>query len=112
MSARARMLAGFAGANAIILLVALLVWQGRPPSPPLIQGVLLPQARSVADFELIDHNDRGFTNADLQGRWHLVSYGFTTCPDICPTTLSQLAQVAEQLQGSGAGLEDDLRVVF
>jgi len=57
----------------------------------------------------VDYNNRVFTNDDLQGRWHLVSYGFTTCPDICPTILSQLAIVLRQLEKQG---RSDLRVLF
>jgi len=94
LSPRARMIAGFVTANLIIVVVAVVAWQLRPPAPPLIQGVLLPEARPLEEFELLDHQGQAFTNADLRGRWHLVSYGFTTCPDVCPTTLSQLAAMA------------------
>lgn len=105
------MVAGFVAANLIIVVVAVLAWQQRPPAPPLIQGVLLPQARALEEFALLDHRGERFTNADLEGRWHLVSYGFTTCPDICPTTLVQLAALAQRLEASprGAG---DLRILF
>ena len=81
----------------------------RPDSPPLIQGVLLPEGRELQPFSLLDHHNEAFTNEDLKGRWHLVSYGFTTCPDICPTTLSQLAGVAAQLEQHGGA---DLRFLF
>jgi protein SCO1/2 len=109
LSPRARLLAGFLFANMAIALVAAVVLLNRPASPPQIQGVLLPEARALPDFQLVDHHDRAFTNKDLQGRWHLVSYGFTTCPDICPTTLSQLAEVSEQLRQQG---HSELRVLF
>jgi protein SCO1 len=112
MSPRGRMLAGFIAANTIIVAIALVVLQNRPEAPPLIQGVLLPEGRTVAPFSLLDHGGNNFTNNELRGRWHMVSYGFTTCPDICPTTLYQLADVANSLQGSGKGTEDDLRVLF
>lgn len=109
MSPRTRMLAGFVVANVAIALVAGIVLSSRPASAPRIQGVLLPHARSLPDFHLVDYNNRVFTNDDLQGRWHLVSYGFTTCPDICPTILSQLAIVIRQLEKQG---HSDLRVLF
>jgi protein SCO1/2 len=104
------MLAGFIAANAIIAIVAVLVLLNRPAAPPLIQGVLLPEGRELAAFSLLDHHNRSFTNSELTGRWHLVSYGFTTCPDICPTTLSQLSVVAAALEQQDA--DDDLRVLF
>jgi len=102
------MVAGFALANVAILAVATLVFVNRPASPPLIQGVLLPEARVIPPFTLLDHRGRDFSNAQLQGQWHLVSYGFTTCPDICPTTLTQLAQTVPRL-GEYA---EDLKVLF
>ncbi len=112
MSPQARMLTGFAVAIAIAVVTAQLVVINRPAAPPLIQGVLLSNARVLEDFTLLDHHNREFSNAHLKGRWHLVSYGFTNCPDVCPTTLVQLASVTEALRDSEQGLEDDLRVLF
>ena len=109
LSFRMRMLIGFLLANAALVTVAGINVFNRPELPPLIQGVLLPEARQIEAFSLIDHNNRRFTNQQLKGRWHLVSYGFTTCPDICPTTLSQLALVAKNLEDEG---RLDLHVLF
>lgn len=92
------MLAGFLAANGVIIAVAAALLWFRPASPPQIQGVLLGQGRELADFELIDHRNRPFSNADLEGQWHLLSYGFTTCPDICPTTLHELTEFADALE--------------
>jgi len=103
------MLLGFVAANATLVLVAVLILSGRPASPPLIQGVFLPKANALEAFELLDHNGSRFSNANLNGSWHLVSYGFTTCPDICPTTLSQLATVAKELKARGM---NDLNILF
>lgn len=103
------MLAGFTLANLAILLAAFLLYSNRSATPPLIQGVLLPEARDIAPFRLLDHHNRPFTNDDLTGRWHLVSYGFTTCPDICPTTLSKLVSVTQALERKG---HYDLGVLF
>jgi protein SCO1/2 len=108
LSARSRMLFGFVMANLAIVAVAAVVYFNRPTAPPQIQGVLLSEASSLPAFRLIDQGGDTFTNSDLLGRWHLVSYGFTTCPDICPTTLSQLSTAITQL-GDQA---DDLRVLF
>lgn len=98
LSARTRLLAGFLLVNAALAAVAYLTLSNRPPQPPLIQGVLLHEGRSLAPFELLTHNNERFDNNDLLGQWHIVSYGFTTCPDICPTTLSQLVTVDRALE--------------
>jgi protein SCO1/2 len=109
MSPRARMLAGFLLANLTIVTVAAIILMNRPEPPPKIQGVLLPQALPLPDFQLLDHHHQVFTNDNLKGRWHLVSYGFTTCPDVCPTTLSQLAQVSRDVKAQG---RDEPSVLF
>jgi len=96
------MLAGFLLANLVIVAVAATILLTRPPAPPLIQGVLLTDPRPLPPFQLIDHHNRVFGNDDLKGSWHLVSYGFTTCPDVCPTTLAQLDRVTRELQAMHA----------
>ena len=63
------------------------------PAPQLASGTWLAQPRPVADFSLTDHLGRTFTARELQGKTTLVFFGFTHCPDVCPTTLVKLAQV-------------------
>ncbi|MFQ1701881.1 SCO family protein [Loktanella agnita] len=55
-----------------------------------------------ATFELTDHQGMIQTEDDFSGRWMLVFFGFTNCPDICPTTLSEVAAVMDGL-GNEAG---------
>jgi protein SCO1/2 len=58
-----------------------------------------------ADFELTDH--RGMVQQDeyFEGRWMLVFFGFINCPDICPTTLSEVAYVMEGLGDDAADVQ-------
>ncbi|MFT6051640.1 MAG: protein SCO1/2 [Halioglobus sp.] len=102
------MIIGFFIANAAIVCLAVALLYSQPSAPPIIQGVFLPQAQDLPDFSLLDHQNQAFNNTDLLGKWHIVSYGFTTCPDICPTTLAQLAQV-QSLLGARAS---DIQVLF
>lgn len=53
-------------------------------------------------FRLIDHNGQTVTEADLKGKPFLVFFGFTHCPDICPTTLFEVSEILGKL-GSDAG---------
>jgi protein SCO1/2 len=62
-------------------------------APQLTSGTWLGHPRSVADFELTDSAGKPFTADNLQGKPSLVFFGFTHCPDVCPTTLVKLAQV-------------------
>lgn len=59
--------------------------------------VVLPQAREPSPFELVRHDGRPFTEADLRGRWTFAYFGFTHCPDICPVSLAVLAEARRQL---------------
>lgn len=55
------------------------------------------KARPLPDFELIDQDGRKMTRENLRGKWSLMFFGFTHCPDICPTTLQTLAQMMQQI---------------
>ena len=58
-----------------------------------------PVARDIGAFELIDHDSMPFTAKSLVGHWSFVFFGYTHCPDVCPTTLSLLNTVAQRLEG-------------
>ncbi len=55
------------------------------------QATLYPAPRPVPDFCLTDHEGNAFCDDQLAGHWTLLFFGFTHCPDICPMTLSMLA---------------------
>ena len=59
----------------------------------------------LADFELTDHRGIVQTDEDFAGRWMLVFFGFTNCPDVCPTTLSEVAAVMEGLGDEAAKVQ-------
>jgi protein SCO1/2 len=50
-------------------------------------------------FALIDQNGETKTDADFRGRWMLVYFGYTHCPDVCPTTLALMGEVLKRLGG-------------
>src|SRR5690348_13373707 len=58
---------------------------------------LAPAAGAEVRFELQDTQGRTVSGADLRGRWVLAFFGYTSCPDICPTTLFDIAQALAQL---------------
>ena len=60
------------------------------------------------DFQLTDHNGKPRTLADFKGKAVLVFFGYTQCPDVCPTTMAEMAAVMQQL-GNQA---DRLQVLF
>jgi protein SCO1 len=70
------------------------------------QGASLPgAARFGGDFELVDHNGQAFSSAALKGTPHAMFFGFTHCPDICPTTLFEMTKHLEELGPKAEGLK-------
>lgn len=67
-----------------------------PLNPEELSATLFDKPRAISSFELQDHHGASFTKANLQGKWSLLFFGFTNCPNICPTTLGELNH-AEQL---------------
>ena len=57
------------------------------------------------DFRLTDHTGKARTLADFRGKVVAVFFGFTFCPDVCPTTLSEMRQVMQQLGPSSEKLQ-------
>lgn len=70
-------------------------------APQLTSGTWLAQPRAVSDFQLTDDRGHPFTAHELRGKPSLVFFGFTHCPDVCPTTLAKLAQVKKNLSIAG-----------
>jgi protein SCO1/2 len=70
---------------------------GNADAPALESGTFLPAPKVLADFHLVDTTGAPATVATLRGHPTLVFFGFTHCPDVCPTTLAILADVQKQV---------------
>ena len=66
-------------------------------TPPGLDATVLPQARPFGGFRLVDHDNQPFTAQNLKGKWHFLFFGFTNCPDVCPTTLKIMQSVWKKL---------------
>lgn len=80
-------------------IAAAVIWRPKPPAA-LASGTLFSPARALADFSLIDNQGRSFGERDLRGHWSLMFFGYTNCPDYCPTTLTTLAALENQLRAA------------
>lgn len=67
------------------------------------------QPRELSEFSLSTHQGREFSLASLEGQWSLVFFGFTQCPDVCPTTLSLLDNWYKTLD---EGVQNSTQVVM
>jgi protein SCO1/2 len=68
-----------------------------PAVPALEAGTLLPQPRELKEFHLVDSANAPTSPRELRGHPTLVFFGFTNCPDVCPTTLTKLAAVQKRV---------------
>lgn len=58
-----------------------------------------------SDFALVDHTGKFVTDEDYRGKWLLVFFGFTNCPDVCPTALNEIAEVMDSLGKKAAEVQ-------
>ena len=94
----------------LAVLIAGLTWwtMSRRTEPSEQAVVTFGEADIGGPFQLVDQTGRQVDESILEGKWTAVFFGFTYCPDYCPTTLQTLAVVRDQL---GAQAED-LQIVF
>ena len=93
---------------AVILIALLGLYVATKPSGPANDaaqkgdvGVLIG-----GDFALVNHKGEAVTAADYQGKLLLIYFGFTYCPDVCPTTLGDMASVLDTIRQGIDGLID------
>ncbi len=72
--------------------------------------MLYPTRRAIPDFHLTRADGRALTLADWKGRWNVAYFGYTNCPDVCPTTLATFKEVWRTMRA--AGVADRLRFDF
>jgi protein SCO1/2 len=84
------------------ILAALLVNRRENPPVDLTTGSFISPSRALPDFSLIDDHGRTFGPSNLQGHWSMMFFGYTNCPDFCPTTMATLAALDKRLRSSRA----------
>ena len=58
---------------------------------------LIDPARNLGSFNLTDSNGKEFLPNDFEGKWNVLFFGFTFCPDICPITMSMLSRIEKEI---------------
>jgi len=83
---------------AIILGLALVAWWAVPRlAPHSFHGTLMQSPAEAHDFTLISHTGQPVSLSDFRGKVVMLYFGYTFCPDVCPTTLSEAARAMELL---------------
>ncbi|HEY4471124.1 MAG TPA: SCO family protein [Stellaceae bacterium] len=94
-------------AGALVIAAGVLLALALRETPRGAAGTALASAIG-GPFELIDQNGKPFSDADLKGKWHLIFFGYTHCPDACPTALNEMSLALDRL-----GMKrDEVGVVF
>ncbi|QSX42448.1 SCO family protein [Shewanella cyperi] len=94
-------------ALALFGLLALLAPATTNIKPRLAQGYWLQPPKPLPDFSLTDHNGLKFNKTSLMGNWHILAYGYTSCPDVCPTTMLTLGALSKKLRNLDALKQPD-----
>jgi protein SCO1/2 len=110
--------AGRVSATYLILVAAVAaavgLWLGSrafaPSAPKLAAAVMYPAPRELPDFKLQRADGAALTKAEWNGRWTVAFFGYTNCPDVCPTTLATFKQVFAKLAADG--IADKIRFDF
>jgi protein SCO1 len=110
--------AGRVSATYLILIAAVAaatgLWFGSrtlaPAAPKLAAAVMYPTPRELPDFRLQRADGNALTKADWTARWTVAFFGYTNCPDVCPTTLATFKQVFAKLAADG--IADKVRFDF
>lgn len=66
-------------------------------APKNLDATVLPQARPLLNFNLVDQDNNVFSPTQLKGQWSFLFFGFTNCPDVCPITLKVMQSMWETL---------------
>ncbi len=86
--------------------MALVACDNKPPTPKAaFNNIDITGADYAQGFELTDHSGQKRTLADYKGKVVVVFFGFTHCPDVCPTTLAEMAAVKKELGADGEKLQ-------
>lgn len=68
------------------------------------------QAKVLPDFELRDQDNQPFGKAQMKGKWTMMYFGFTHCPDICPVSLQAMAEMLEAIDD--ADVRNAIQIAF
>lgn len=95
-----------------VVLIAITVMNNIVPKiPQELTGVLRPAPRPLQPFVFKEQTGKLYTQADLEGKWTFLFFGYTYCPDICPTTLTVLSSLTKHLRSQPESSKD-VQVVF
>jgi len=94
------------GGILVVLIAGLVMWRLRPPE---FHGVLIQSPDKAPDFTLLSTTGEPMSLSDFRGEEVMLYFGYTFCPDVCPTTLNDLKAMMEEL---GPNKADQVQVIM
>ena len=97
----------------LIFCICLTGCERQPPEsaksaiPKDLKYTLIENPIKISPFQLTDQNGNNFTDKQLEGKWTFVFFGYSHCPDVCPTTLMEMDDLSKLLLKSAADLKPD-----
>lgn len=73
-----------------------------------IEGLFWPNPKQIHDFDTLDHTGTKFGVEQIKEKWSFIFFGYTHCPDVCPITLSVMADVYQKLLNN----HKDIQIIF
>ena len=102
--------------GATVATVALLVRPSTSQNIPELENEkglrVLENPRLLPEFTLLDQNGKSFTRAQLKNQWSVIFFGYTSCPDVCPTTLGVMDTAASLINAKPTQNNQPVRFIF
>ncbi len=99
-----------------LLLIGLLMFlvgcQQAAEKPVTEMATVLPQGKKIADYQLTNYGEKDFSNDSTREQWSLFFFGYTRCPDVCPTELYMLAELIRRIEQNPLLVAQAPQVVF
>lgn len=105
-----RLIIAIMAALSVIAVIAIFTWRSMTPTPDVAFGtvtsVKIPAKIAVGGpFRLTGHHGKPVADTDFRGQFMLISFGYTFCPDVCPTTLQTISAAMDSLGADSAALQ-------
>jgi protein SCO1/2 len=73
-----------------------------------MEGVFWPNPKKISEFQMVDHSSNAFSLEQLKGQWTFIFFGYTNCPDVCPTTMAVLNEVYKLINDADDPIETQI----
>lgn len=95
----------------LLLMIVFVMMLTSPAKATELDDILVKEPVTVSNFMLIDHMNRPFTQQSLKGKWTIIFFGYTHCPDVCPVSMHEMDKLISALP-QNSSVMDQFQFVF